>query len=143
VAVARLNLNDLVAPVPRTGDPGLDGCLRTLSEIVTHGSESAFTDDHFGVAKVALCPIDRDTHLVRTAYEALLQEDGTDSPILGLGSRADDPRLSPQDRAKLRTLLAVSALRRDRSDLARRHLEILTHDGVFGRWAELALEGVG
>ena len=27
VAVARLNLNDLAAPMPRTGDPSLDGCL--------------------------------------------------------------------------------------------------------------------
>lgn len=142
VAVARLNLNDLAAPLPRTGDPSLDGCLRTLSEVVTLGSQSAFADPPSGVAEVALCPIDRDTHLVRTAYEALLREGATESRIVDLGSRADDARLSPQDRAKLRTLVAVSALRRNRSDLARRHLEILTHDGVFGRWAELALEGV-
>jgi hypothetical protein len=142
VAVARLNLNDLVAPLPRTGDLSLDGCLRTLSEVVTLGSTSSFSDQHVGVAEVALCPIDRDTHLVRTAYEDLLEQETTDSCIVEVGHRADDPRLSPQDRVKLRALVVVAALRRGRADLAQPHLEGLTHDGVFGPWAEVALEGV-
>lgn len=142
VAVARLNLNDLATPLPLTGDPSLDGCLRTLSEIVNLDSPSLVSDPRVGVAEVALCPVDRDTHLVRTAYEALLHDRPADSRIVEFGSRADDARLSPQDRAKLRALVAVAALRHSRPDLARPHLEILTHDGVFGRWAELALEGV-
>ena len=141
VAVARLNLNDLVAPAPQTGDPSLDGCLRTLSEVVNLRSPAAGTDHRVGISEVELCPIDRDTHLVRSAYEALLHDESTDSRIVEFGSRTDDAQLSPQDRAKLRALVAVAAVRRGRSDLARQYLEILAHDGVFGRWAEFALEG--
>ena len=141
VALSRLNLNDLEAPLPRTGDPNLDGCLRALSDVVRLGSLSPLADDRKGVAEVALCPIDRDTHLVRTSYETLHRDDAADSWLVEFGSRADDARLSPQDRAKLRTLVAVAALRRGQFDLARRHLEILVHDGVFGRWADRALEG--
>jgi hypothetical protein len=142
VAVSRLNLNDLVAPVPATGDPSLDGCVRLLSEVVSLGSLPASFDHRKGIAEVALCPIDRDTHFVRIAYETLLRDDAADSARVEFGSRAEDARLSPQDRAKLRTLVAVAALRRGQAELARRHLEILSHDGVFGRWAEHALDGV-
>lgn len=142
VAVSRLNLNDFAPPVPLTGDPSLDGCLRSLSELVSRGSLSLSSELRIGVAEVGLCPIDRDTHLVRTAYEVLLHDEAVESRIVELSSRADDARLSPQDRAKIRTLVAVAALGDGRSDLARPHLEILTHDGVFGRWAEVALEGM-
>lgn len=142
VAVARLNLNDLATPLPHTGDPSLDGCLRTLSEVATVSSQSPVSDRRLGVADVPLCPIDRDTHLVLATHDALAAEGTTDSRLAEVGSRADDPRLSPQDRVKLRTLVAVSALRLGRADLAQPHLEILAHDGVFGHWAELSLEGV-
>lgn len=140
VAVARLNLNDLAGPVPCTGDTCLDGCLRTLSALVTPETSPVSTDEHVGVAEIALCPIDRDTHLVRTSYETLLNHDASDHDLAELGTRADDARLSPQDRAKLHALVALGALRRSRVDFADRHLEALTHDGVFGRWAGRALE---
>jgi hypothetical protein len=141
VALSRLNLNDFVAPLPQTGDPGLDGCLRGLSDVVSLGSLSPVIDDRKGVSEVALCPIDRDTHLIRSAYQALFQDEAADSRVVAFGGRVDDARLSPQDRAKLRTLVAVAALGRGQFDLAQRHLEILVHDSVFGHWAERALEG--
>jgi hypothetical protein len=141
VAASRLNLNDLATPLPASGDTGLDGCARLLSEIVALDSSSSSVDHREGVAEVALCPIDRDTHLICTAYGTLILGDAADSRLSELGSRADDALLSPQDRAKLRTLVAVAALRLGHADLARRHLEVLAHDGVFGRWAESALEG--
>ena len=141
VALARLNLNDLAAPVQRSGDGSVDRCLKTLSEVVTAKSGSEPEEPGTGVAEIALCPIDRDTHLVCASHEAILDPDVSETKIAELNDRADDARLSPQDRAKLHTLLAIGALRHGRSNLASAHLEALTHDGVFGRWAERVLEG--
>jgi hypothetical protein len=142
VAVARLSLNDLASPVPRTGDRSLDGCVRTLSDLVTPDSAPESEEPQAGFAEIALCPIDRDTHLVRTSYEILVNRETSEAEFVDLSIGADDARLSPQDRAKLHALVAIGALRCGRSDLANQHLEVLVHDGVFGPWAARALEGV-
>jgi hypothetical protein len=137
VAAARLNLNDVVAPLARSGDPRLDGCLSTLRDAATLEDSSA---PAYGVrgSPLPLCPIDPDTHLVLSTYQALTEEGS--AGFEGLELRADHGALSPQDRAKLRVLLARAALHWDRTEMAVRHLEALAHDGVFRGWAERELE---
>jgi hypothetical protein len=88
---------------------------------------------------VPLCPIDRDTHLVLTAYELLIANGGGGPRVEELDGRADDGTLSPQDRTKLRVLMSIAAIRSGRRRATARHLETLTHDAVFGAWAEREL----
>jgi hypothetical protein len=109
---------------------------------VTPDSAPESEEPQAGFAEIALCPIDRDTHLVRTSYEILVNRETSEAEFVDLSIGADDARLSPQDRAKLHALVAIGALRCGRSDLANQHLEVLVHDGVFGPWAARALEGV-
>ena len=139
VAAARLNLNDVVAPMARTGDLRLDGCLRTLRDVATM-EESPTQDTRVDGSPLALCPIDRDTHLVLSTYAELHDDGGADASIDALEERADDGALSPQDRTKVRVLLALAAIRRGRREGSVRHLEALAHDSVFQPWAERELE---
>jgi hypothetical protein len=139
VGAARLNLNDVVAPSARSGDARLDGCLQTLRSVAVL-EPVAPPAAKLSRSGVPLCPIDRDTHLVLTIYEALARErDG--SSLGAYEGRADDGALSPQDRAKIRVLLALGAVQNGRRSSALRHLEALAHDADFQDWAQQQLEG--
>lgn len=142
VAATRLNLNELVSPVPESGDVRFDGCVRTLRRLVASGSTAVDRGERAGIATVALCPIDRDTYTIVGAHE-LLERVGLDAVRTEeLEDRADDASLSPQDRSKLRALVANAFVQAGKPESARRHLEVLSHDGVFGEWATGELEAV-
>jgi hypothetical protein len=142
VAATRLNLNELVSPVPESGDVRFDDCVRTLRGLVASSSNALDRIERAGLAAVALCPIDRDTNTIVAANE-LLKTVGLDAVRTEeLEDRADDASLSPQDRFKLRALIANAFVQAGKPDGARRHLEALSHDGVFGGWATRALEAV-
>ena len=134
VAAARLNLNDLESPVVTSGDPLLDGCSSALQEIATQSLQHADWASPEHALGAPLCPIDRDTHYVLAAFARLFgNESGSRHPQME--ERVESGMLSSFDRAKLRALLAASLLRAGALAAARRHLEVLTHDAVFGPWA--------
>lgn len=140
VGAARLNLNDLVTPVAATGDRRLDACAKTLHDAAAMVREPTITDRDGGVSAVPLCPIDSDTDFVLIAHQAIVVED-TSAEVAGeLENRVEDATVSATDRSKLRVLATLAFLRRDDRRRARRHLEALAHDEVFGAWAERALE---
>jgi hypothetical protein len=142
VAATRLNLNELVSPVPESGDVRFDGCVRTLRGLVAPSAGGLDPVQRAGLATVALCPIDRDTNTIVAAHE-LLGRVGLDAVRSEeLEDRADDASLSPQDRSKLRALIANAFVQSGNADGARRQLEALSHDGVFGEWATRELEAV-
>ncbi len=136
VGVAKLNLNDVKGEPPKTGDPRLDGSLRVLS--AASRLETVVVKPAGEGATVPLCPVDRATDVVLNAYEELL--DPGDASTSNAAERAEDPTLSPQDRAKLRVFRVIGATGAGRRDLAAPDLEALRHDAVFGRWAEHELE---
>lgn len=139
VAASKLNLNDVVTVPVVSGDRRLNGCLHVLREIATRETPTPPTEVRGG-SEVELCPIDRDTHLVLTAYEALVEARTSMPRIEEFEGRADDGTLSPQDRAKLRVLLAFAAIGGQNRAASTRHLEALVHDAVFASWAERELE---
>lgn len=139
VALARLNLNDVVRPALLSGDPRLDGCLVLLRDIATHG-RGRLADMARSGAAIPLCPVDRDTHFVLGAYGALVADQA--GRLEELAERAEDGSLSGHDRAKLRVLVAFRAIRDGRYAVAVPHLRILAHDSVFGSWAERELDAV-
>jgi hypothetical protein len=140
VASTRLNLNEFLSPVPESGDARLDSCVRTLRGLVAPNDGMDGPAERLGSATVALCPIDRDTNTVLVAHDVLARIGPEALQAEELAGRAEDPSLSPQDRSKLRALIAHAFIRGGRFDDARRHVEVLAHDGVFGEWATRELE---
>jgi len=141
VALARLNLNDVGQSAPFAGDPRLDGCLVFLHDAATNGRGRLADMSRDGSA-IALCPIDRDTHLVLAAYESLVVDRAAQGRFKELEERAEDGGLSGYDRTKLRVLVAFRAIHDGLYATAVPHLRILAHDPVFGGWAERELEAI-
>ncbi len=141
VALARLNLNDVGQSAPFAGDPRLDGCLVFLHDAATHGRGRLADLSRHGSA-IALCPIDRDTHLVLGAYESLVVGRAQKGRFTELHERVEDGGLSGYDRTKLRVLVAFRAIHDGLYSTAAPHLRILAHDPVFGAWAERELEAI-
>lgn len=144
-ALMRFGLNDFSRWSEVTGFARLDHAYSLLGALAEYNGKPAneMAQPASVSTQVFVCPVDIDTDTVtRLARQA------TELPRWGSAAEeqfsalAERPSLDSFDRAKIRALWAVAALRLNADMSARRALMLLDGDPTFGAWASRNLQRI-
>lgn len=144
-ALMRFGLNDFSRWREATGFADLDHAHRLLGPLAEGNGGPVSGTEQLDKAstQVFVCPVDIDTDTV-----ARLAKQATELPRWGSAAEeqfvalAERPSLDSFDRAKIRALWAVAALRLRATMSAQRALRLLDGDPTFGGWASSNLQRI-
>jgi hypothetical protein len=145
-ALIRFGLNDFSMGREATGFADLDHAYSVLGPLAQDGQTRAGRETSMSAttnARVFVCPVDAGTDTVTgLARQAAVLARWGSAAEERFSALAEHPSIDPLDRAKIRALWAVTALRLGASQEAQRALRLLDCDPTFGDWTAGKLAGV-